>query len=168
MKRPQFLCSSRVQYLLSVFTFSAIFCSIFLCTTGISCQSWGRILGRNWYENLKSFPPCYSQSPLLTDFTPPPPKNGLKLVCNVNIVYGNLKSENSEDYAQKPQRNCVFTNSATGDGSGGESKRSHNCTCHFLRDVRFMDSTCRGTITLLVVLGPLRPCTVSTPAFLGS
>jgi hypothetical protein len=24
----------------------------------------------------------------------------LKLVCNVNIVHGNLKSENSQDYAQ--------------------------------------------------------------------
>ncbi len=53
-----------------------------------------RILGRNWD---KSFPPCYSQSPLLTDFTPPPPlkKIGLKLVCNVNILDGSLKSENS-------------------------------------------------------------------------
>jgi hypothetical protein len=30
-------------------------------------------------------------------------KSGLKLVCNVNIVNGNLKSENSQDYAQKPQ-----------------------------------------------------------------
>jgi hypothetical protein len=37
----------------------------------------------------------------------------LKLVCNVNIVYGNLKSENSQDYAQKPQRNCTFWNSAS-------------------------------------------------------
>jgi hypothetical protein len=46
---------------------------------------------------------------------PPPPalsNSGLKLVCNVNIVYGNLKSENSEDYAQK--RNCTFMNSAAG------------------------------------------------------
>ncbi len=25
----------------------------------------GRILGRNWDKSLKSFPPCYSQSPLL-------------------------------------------------------------------------------------------------------
>jgi hypothetical protein len=40
--------------------------------------------------------------------------NGLKLVCNVNIVYGDLKSENSQDYAQKPQRNCTFMNSASG------------------------------------------------------
>ncbi len=41
-------------------------------------------------------------------------KSGLKLVCNVNIVYGKLKSENSQDYAQKPQRNCTFMNSASG------------------------------------------------------
>jgi hypothetical protein len=34
-------------------------------------------------------------------FYSPPPlrKSGLKLVCNVNNVYGNLKSENSQDYA---------------------------------------------------------------------
>jgi hypothetical protein len=59
----------------------------------------GRIPGRNWDKFFKSFPPCY----FLTDFTPtplpPPSKIGLKLVCNVNIVYGNLKSENSQDYA---------------------------------------------------------------------
>jgi hypothetical protein len=50
------------------------------------------------------------------DFTPPPAlsKSGLKLICNVNIVYGNLKSENSQDYAQKPQQNCTFRNPASG------------------------------------------------------
>jgi hypothetical protein len=45
------------------------------------------------------FPPCY----LFTDFTAPPPplsKSVLKLVRNVIIVYGNLKSENSQDYAK--------------------------------------------------------------------
>jgi hypothetical protein len=31
---------------------------------------------------------------------PTPSKSGLKLVCNENIVYRNLKSENSQDYAQ--------------------------------------------------------------------
>jgi hypothetical protein len=36
----------------------------------------------------------------------------LKLVCKVNIVYEKLKSENSQDYAQKPQRNCMLMNSA--------------------------------------------------------
>jgi hypothetical protein len=43
----------------------------------------------NWDKSLKSFPPCYSQSPPLTDFTPSSPlsKRDLKLVCNVNIVY---------------------------------------------------------------------------------
>ncbi len=41
-------------------------------------------------------------------------KSDLKLVCNVNIVCGNLKSENSQDYAQKPQRNSTFMNSASG------------------------------------------------------
>ena len=42
---------------------------------------------------------CYPQPPLLMVFTPPHPpppqqKWFLKLVCNVNIVYGNLRSEN--------------------------------------------------------------------------
>jgi hypothetical protein len=40
-------------------------------------------------------------------------KSGLKLVSNVNIVYGNLNSENSQDYAQKLQRNCKFMNLAS-------------------------------------------------------
>ncbi len=34
-------------------------------------------------------------------------------VFNINIVYGNLKSENSQDYAQTPQRNFTFMNSAS-------------------------------------------------------
>jgi len=75
-----------------------------------------RILGRNWDKSLKSFPPCYSQSPLLKDFTPPSPlsKSGLILVCNANIVNRNIKSGNSQDYAQKPQRNCTFMNLCSG------------------------------------------------------
>ncbi len=60
---------------------------------------------------------------LLTDtstngFPPPPPpprsKSGLKLVGNVNIDYKNLKSGSSQDYAQEPQRNCMFMNLASG------------------------------------------------------
>ncbi len=69
---------------------------------------------RKWDKSLKSYPHCYSQSPPLTAFTSPPPlllsKSGLKLVpkkCTLNIVYGNLKSENSQDYAQKPQQKIV-------------------------------------------------------------
>ncbi len=92
----------------------------------------GRILGCNWDKRLKSFPPCYSESPLLMDlFLSPPPlplsKSGLKLVCIVNIVNGNFKSENSQDYAQKSHRKCTFMNSASHtfyfcrewDGGGG-------------------------------------------------
>jgi hypothetical protein len=68
----------------------------------------------SWDKSLKNCPPCYSQSPLLTNLLPPPlSKSGLKLVCNVNIVYGNLKSENTQDCAQKPQRSCKFMNSAS-------------------------------------------------------
>jgi hypothetical protein len=50
----------------------------------------------------------------LTYFTfPPLSKSDLKLVCNANIIYENLESENSQDYAQKPP-NCKFMNSASG------------------------------------------------------
>ncbi len=84
-----------------------------------SCKvNRGRILGRHWDKSLKSFPPCYSQSPLLTNLPPPHPpplsRSGLKLVCNVDILYGKLKSEYSQDYAQKPQRYCTFMISASG------------------------------------------------------
>ncbi len=36
------------------------------------------------------------------------------MVCNVNTVYRNFKSENSQEDPQKPQRNCTFMNSAFG------------------------------------------------------
>ncbi len=48
-------------------------------------------------------------SNVLTDITPLPlSKSSLKLDCN-----GNLKSETSQDFAQKHQRNCKFMNSAS-------------------------------------------------------
>ncbi len=40
--------------------------------------------------------------------------------------YINLKSENSQDYAQKPQRNCTFMNSASGYLRILEACRSEN------------------------------------------
>jgi hypothetical protein len=48
--------------------------------------------------------------------TPPPPmsKIGLKLVCNVNIVQGNLKSENSKDYSQNLNEIVHSVKSASG------------------------------------------------------
>jgi hypothetical protein len=74
-------------------------------------------------EFLDVIPPCYSQLPLLMDFTPPP-ASGLKLVCNINMAYGNLKPENSQDYAQKPQRNCTFMNSASGWYASSNTRKS--------------------------------------------
>jgi hypothetical protein len=47
-------------------------------------------------------------------YSAPPSKSNLKLVCNINIVYGSLKFENSQDYAQKPRRKCMFMNSVSG------------------------------------------------------
>jgi hypothetical protein len=71
------------------------------------------IFFNNVYSNCLDFlPPCYSHSPILTNFTafPPLSKSCLKLVCNVNTVYGNLKSENS----QETSRNWTFMNSTLG------------------------------------------------------
>jgi hypothetical protein len=55
--------------------------------------SGGQILGRNWDKSL-NFPLCYSQSPQITDVLPPSPlgKSGLKLVCDVNILYTGTSS----------------------------------------------------------------------------
>jgi hypothetical protein len=52
-------------------------------------------------------------------------KSDLKLVFNVNIVYGNFKSENSQDYAPKPLRNCTFVNSASELLPTKQRKRRH-------------------------------------------
>jgi hypothetical protein len=52
-------------------------------------------------------------------YSHPPSKSDMKLVCNVNSVYVNLKSENYQDYAQKPQRNCTFMKSASVQEGGG-------------------------------------------------
>ncbi len=38
------------------------------CRNAMNPESICKILGRNWDKSLQSFPPWYSQSPLLTDF----------------------------------------------------------------------------------------------------
>jgi hypothetical protein len=45
---------------------------------------------------------------------------------NVNIVYRNLKSENSQDYAQKPQRKGTIMNSASGVRIGKGKEKTAN------------------------------------------
>jgi hypothetical protein len=56
----------------SLFTGSSLFC-VGIREEWMGQVSRGRILGRNWDKSLKTFPPCYLQSPLLMDFTPLPP-----------------------------------------------------------------------------------------------
>jgi hypothetical protein len=95
---------------------------------------WGRILGRNPGKSLKSFPPCYSQSQLCLEISlsrnllqfqqfvavhckgerrKPDSKPYPLPYSLIRNPYRNLKSEKSQDYAQKPQRNRTFMNSAT-------------------------------------------------------
>ncbi len=80
----------------------------------IMTRARGRILGRNWAKEFSSLLFTVTSTNGFEPPPPPPSKRGLKLVCNVNIVFGNLKSDNSQDYAQKPQQNCTFMNSDSG------------------------------------------------------
>ncbi len=105
----------------------------------------GRILGRNPGKSRKSFPPCYSQSPLqlcLEIYISPatsysfyssvtvlytvkekggkPDRKPCPLPYGLRNPYRNLKSENFQDYAQKPQQNCRLMNSASDYLSYGE------------------------------------------------
>ncbi len=88
----------------------------------------GRFLGRNSDKSLKSFPPCYSQSPLqlyheiyhssnshplsvstvqllytVKEKGGKPDRKPYPLPYGLRNPYRNLKSENSQDYAHKPQ-----------------------------------------------------------------
>jgi hypothetical protein len=62
-------------------------------TVSLVRESRGQTLGRNWDKSLKSFPPCYSQSPLLTDYPTSLEQKWFEPGLNVNIVHENLKSE---------------------------------------------------------------------------
>ncbi len=88
---------SYFSFFFHIFLFFLLCCPFFIHLFNLASR--GRILERNHNKSLKNFSPCYSQSPLLTDFTPPPLiKSILKLVCNVNILYGDLKSENVQKF----------------------------------------------------------------------
>ncbi len=77
------------------------------CTEAEFVEVIGAKVLRVLFFTVTSTNGFYSPSSLLS-------KSGLNLVGNVNNVHRNLKSENSQDYAQKPQRNCKFMNSASG------------------------------------------------------
>jgi hypothetical protein len=48
-----------------------------------------------------------------------PDRKPYPLFYGLRNPYSNLKSENSQDYAQKPQQNCTFMNSASEEDGGG-------------------------------------------------
>ncbi len=100
--------------------------------------TWGRILGRNPDKSLKSFPLSYSRSLPQLCLQIYISSNSFKLFQYLQFLlhtvkeeggkpdrkphplpyalrnpYSNLKSRNSQDYAQKSQRNCAFMNSAS-------------------------------------------------------
>jgi hypothetical protein len=73
------------------------------CRWKLSKKLIHRILGRNCNCYSGGF---YSRPSSMSKIV-------LKLVCNVNIVFGNLTPENSQDYTQKPQRNRTSMNSTS-------------------------------------------------------
>ncbi len=125
-----FLCSDSVwgymygrppnplEYVMLVFLLSLKFQTnfVFVSRYYSTVVSWDWILGSNCTKVLRVFLLAIHSHLYSTNgfYSPPWEKSGLKLVCNVNIVCGNRKYENYQDYAQKPQRNCMFMNSASG------------------------------------------------------
>jgi hypothetical protein len=74
----------------------------------------GLILGSVWEKSLKSFSSFLFTFTSTNGFYPPTSKRGLKLVCIINIVYGHLKSANSQDYVQNLNEIVrTFMNSAS-------------------------------------------------------
>ncbi len=55
--------------------------------------------------------------------------------------YGNLKSENSPDYARKPQRNCTFMNTASGVQSANITGTVATCSPTFNMYTQGYDET---------------------------
>jgi len=87
----------------------------------------GRILGRNPDKSLESCPHFYSKSPrqIFLEISISSNSRSLLQLLVLHCVtvhckgergrnpYRKLKSDNSQDYAQKPQRNCTLMNSAS-------------------------------------------------------
>ncbi len=96
----------------------------------------GLILGSIWEKSLKSFSSFLFTFTFTNGFYPPPPlsKSGLKLVCNVNIVYGHLKSPNSQDYVQNLNEIVrTLMNSASGNRFRCRSHHKMLLTCGWIQ-----------------------------------
>jgi hypothetical protein len=70
-------------------------------------------------------------------------KKPYRLPYGLRNPYRNLKSEKSQDYAQKPQRNCTFMNLASGDGR----RQQDGCDCG-----RQSSPACQGGETQTLIL----------------
>ncbi len=87
---------------------------IFMYFLHIYLFSRGRVLGRNWDKVSRVFLFAI-HSNLCYRILPP---NSSKMWVETGLeckqfIYGDLKSENSQDNVQKPQRNCTFMNSVS-------------------------------------------------------
>ncbi len=78
--------------------YGAIFLTVMPKYSKSKFLSRGRILGCNWDKILRVFLLAIHSHLNQRNLLPPAPlsKGGLKLDCNANNVYGNLKSENSQ------------------------------------------------------------------------
>ncbi len=104
-----------------------------LCTDYHRVFRWTR-KPNSWIKSLQSFPPYYSQSPLQLCIEISISSNSCNLLqflqfnvkekrgnlkenqappYGLRTPYRNLKSENSQDYTQKPQRKCNFMSLAS-------------------------------------------------------
>jgi hypothetical protein len=87
------------------------------CVQGQREKNRGRILGRIWDKSFESFPPCYSQSPLLTNFTPPPHPPWAKVVWNwfvMSTLYAEISSMRILKIMPRNFKNFTFMNSSSG------------------------------------------------------
>jgi hypothetical protein len=143
--------------------------ALVLPVSGHRSNSWTKSRRR-----LKSFPPCYLQSPLQLcleiSFTPNS-RNLLQITqfSTIQLLYTvkdkggnpnrNLKPENSQDCAQRPQRNCTFMNSAS--GFFWETLLDYGVYTSVIREVTHQQIYC----TFWIYCPPSPPQNTHSPSF---
>ncbi len=90
------LCRQVFKY--RIFSFIHLYFCGFVCILQyiFSCESWSRILGRNSDKSFKSFPSCYSQSPLQLCLR-------FLFLQEENLIENHTPSLCFKKYIQKPQ-----------------------------------------------------------------